>query len=143
MNEIDRRTFVWTTAGALVAGGLGGCASLQTVPVSSRGGVVRLVLSDYPQLEGPGGSLLIQPPDLEHHLFVLAQRDGGYAVISPVCTHQGCSVDVSGDRMACPCHGSEYDRTGQVLKGPAERALERYPAELSSTGELVIRLGTL
>jgi len=136
----DRREFVQITAGAILATGLGACASLQTVPVQSRSGVIRLVVHDYPQLERAGGFLRIQPPALEHHLVVLSQEGGGYAVVSPVCTHRGCTVDVAGDRLACPCHGSEYDRSGQVVRGPAERSLERYPAELTPEGELVIRL---
>ncbi len=139
-SPMNRRGFVQVAAGALVAGSLGGCASLQTIPVQSRGGVVRFAVRDYPQLEGPNGFLRIQPPALEHHLVVLAQEGGGYAVVSPICTHRGCTVDVASGRLACPCHGSEYDRTGQVLKGPAERSLERYAAELTAEGELVIRL---
>ena len=137
---LDRRGFVQIAAGAIFASSLGACASLQTVPVQSRSGVIRLAVGDYPQLERVGGFLRIQPPALEHHLVVLSQEGGGYAVVSPVCTHRGCTVDVASDRLACPCHGSEYDRAGQVLKGPAERSLERYPAELTPGGELVIRL---
>ena len=139
-DPMGRRGFVQITAGALIAGSLGACASLQTVPVQSRGGIIRLVVRDYPQLERAGGFLRIQPPAFEHHLVVLWQERGGYAVVSPVCTHRGCTVDVASDRLACPCHGSEYDRAGQVLKGPAERSLDRYPAELTPEGELVIRL---
>ncbi len=141
-DPIGRRDFVQATAAAAVAASLGGCASLQTVRVESRGGVVRLRIADYPQLQGPGGYLRVETATREEHLVVLALRDGGYAALSPVCTHQGCTVDVAGDRLACPCHGSEYDRTGEVLRGPAERRLDRYPVEVTPDGELLIRLGT-
>lgn len=140
VSHMRRREFVHAAAGALVAGGLVGCASLQTVPIQTRGGVARLRIRDYPQLEGPGGALRIQPAGLDHHLLVLAQAGGDFAVLSPICTHRGCTADVAGDRIACPCHGSEYDRTGRVLRGPAEEALSRYPADLTTDGELVIRL---
>jgi cytochrome b6-f complex iron-sulfur subunit len=45
--------------------------------------------------------------------------------IRPVCTHLGCTVEWKADvkHFVCPCHGSEYDATGQVTKGPANRAL--------------------
>ena len=39
---------------------------------------------------------------------------------------RGCTVDVHGERLVCPCHGSTYNRSGEVLKGPAQRALQRY-----------------
>jgi Rieske Fe-S protein len=27
----------------------------------------------------------------------------------------------------CPCHGSEYSNTGEVLKGPTQQPLRRLP----------------
>lgn len=43
---------------------------------------------------------------------------------SAVCMHQGCLVAVSGSKLACPCHGSQFNpRTGAVLAGPASRPL--------------------
>jgi Rieske Fe-S protein len=43
---------------------------------------------------------------------------------SAVCTHQGCTVGVSGAAIACPCHGSRFDLdTGNVTRGPATRPL--------------------
>lgn len=42
-----------------------------------------------------------------------------------VCTHLGCTVNVTADGLACPCHGSRFDRQGRVLQGPADRPLKR------------------
>ena len=43
---------------------------------------------------------------------------------SSKCTHQGCTVEPDGAKLACPCHGSVYDaRTGKVLSGPAPSPL--------------------
>jgi cytochrome b6-f complex iron-sulfur subunit len=72
---------------------------------------------------------------------VLRLDDGQYAVISPICTHQGCTVDIQGPRLVCPCHGSTYDREGRVLRGPAERALTRANVELTN-GVLVVNLAS-
>ena len=139
-NSVHRRDFVQAAASALFAGGLVGCASLVTVPVETRAGRIRLVIRNHPQLDVPGGHLRIQPAELQHHLIVLALNDGDFAVLSPVCTHQRCMVEVAGSRIVCPCHGSEYERTGRVLVGPAERPLQSYPVERTPAGELVIDL---
>jgi len=58
-------------------------------------------------------------------------REGGavYA-LNLVCTHLGCTVQVFPGELVCPCHGSRFDRQGRVLKGPADRPLERYRVEL-------------
>jgi Rieske Fe-S protein len=46
-----------------------------------------------------------------------------------VCTHLGCTVNVTPKELICPCHGSSFDRQGKVLKGPAVRPLLRYTVE--------------
>ncbi len=57
-------------------------------------------------------------------------RDGEVCTaISLVCTHLGCTVSVNPGGMSCPCHGSSFDRHGNVLTGPAERQLARLSVE--------------
>jgi cytochrome b6-f complex iron-sulfur subunit len=138
--SMERREFVQMTACAALGAGVTGCASIALVPVTSSEGRARLVVRNHPQLATPGGHIRIQPDSLAHHLVVFATEDGGFTVLSPVCTHQQCIVDVAGARLVCPCHGSEYDRSGSVLVGPAERRLARYHANLTPDGELVIDL---
>ena len=49
-------------------------------------------------------------------------RDYG---LNAVCTHLGCVVpwQASENKFICPCHGSQYDNTGKVVRGPAPRSL--------------------
>lgn len=44
----------------------------------------------------------------------------------PTCTHMGCTLQWNQAERSwdCPCHGSRYDETGEVLTGPAISALE-------------------
>jgi len=55
--------------------------------------------------------------------------DSGYHAIGLACTHLGCTVAVTPSELVCPCHGSVFDRKGNVLKGPADRPLARYAVE--------------
>lgn len=124
---IDRREFVarCSCAGALLA--MGGCVAMVTHPVPVVDGRVAISLAQFPELAAPLGAIKVQPTQLEDPLYVLAQPGGEFLAVSPICTHRGCTVDVQSERLVCPCHGSTYDRAGNVLRGPAQRALTSYP----------------
>ena len=137
---VDRREFVVTCACLLAGGVLSACASVAARPVPVASGQIRLALAEHPELGRPEGALKIMPQGAAAPLYVLRLHGDTFAVLSPICTHQGCTVDMQGPRLVCPCHGSTYDREGKVLRGPAERALTRFTANLSD-GVLVIDLG--
>jgi Rieske Fe-S protein len=135
--SLARREFV-TTCACLFAGGLvSACASLAARPVPLTDGRIRLALAEHPELTRPEGALKILPQGATNPLYVLRLDNGEFAVISPICTHQGCTVDIQGPRLVCPCHGSTYDREGRVLRGPAQRSLTHFTAAVSD-GVLVI-----
>lgn len=68
-------------------------------------------------------------------------------VVVGVCTHLGCvplgqkTGEVRGDYDGwfCPCHGSHYDTSGRIRKGPAPTNLEVPPYSFLS--DSVIRIG--
>jgi len=37
---------------------------------------------------------------------------------------------VSGDKLQCPAHGSEYNNRGNVTNGPADRDIRSFPVSL-------------
>ena len=43
------------------------------------------------------------------------------------CTHQGAELQVFGDKLQCPAHGSEFTNKGIVQSGPAETKLRSFP----------------
>ena len=45
--------------------------------------------------------------------------------INAICTHLGCVVpwNSGANKYMCPCHGSQYDSTGKVVRGPAPLSL--------------------
>jgi Rieske Fe-S protein len=129
---VGRRQFVGRTIGAALTlpllPMLSACASLVTHPVTPVAGQLRLALGAYPQLAVPDGSLLVMPAGTDVPVYVLALGGRTFAALSPICTHRGCTVQIRATRLVCPCHGSTYDREGRVVRGPAQRALTRYPA---------------
>jgi cytochrome b6-f complex iron-sulfur subunit len=83
--------------------------------------------SDVPQR----GALVFR----QARVAVIRRQEEIYA-LSLVCTHLGCTVNVTPQNLICPCHGSVFDREGAVLKGPSNRPLERL--EVQDQGETLV-----
>ena len=58
------------------------------------------------------------------------------------CTHLGCLINkAQGDKLICPCHGSEFNLEGKALKGPANKPLRELEYLADEEGnEIVIKL---
>lgn len=67
-------------------------------------------------------------------------KDPSWLVVLGVCTHLGCvPIANAGDfgGYYCPCHGSHYDASGRIRKGPAPLNLE-VPPHVFNEGLLVV-----
>ncbi len=58
---------------------------------------------------------------------VLKNDQGENIELSAVCTHMGCIVGWNSALKSwdCPCHGSRFAATGEVLRGPATKPLAK------------------
>lgn len=83
--------------------------------------------------------------------YLCRLEDGGFLAVSRKCTHLGCTVPWvdKEKRFACPCHGSAFDITGEVVSPPAPRALDIYGLSVKNnvvwvdTGKRIKRRGFL
>ena len=69
-------------------------------------------------------------------------ESGEWLVMIGVCTHLGCvPLNNAGEfgGWFCPCHGSHYDISGRIRKGPAPKNLEVPVAKFVDDG--IIKLG--
>lgn len=87
--------------------------------------------------DGSDGNRFLTPPDGAEGVA------GEWLVMIGVCTHLGCVPigDGAGDfgGWFCPCHGSHYDTSGRIRKGPAPTNLPVPVAEF--VDETTIKLG--
>merc|ERR1711908_112695 len=70
--------------------------------------------------------------------------------INAVCTHLGCVVpwNQAENKYMCPCHGSQYNNQGKVVRGPAPLSLaighvkaDTGPIQISTWTETDFRTG--
>lgn len=81
-----------------------------------------------------GTSFLFRYPTQEDPAILVALQDG-FVAYSQKCTHLGCVVYPEGDELECPCHEGFFDiRTGDVLRGPPERPLQRIEVQVRDDG---------
>ncbi len=69
---------------------------------------------------------------------LLIHNENGFTAISLVCTHLGCTLESKQDGFACPCHGSRFDLNGNVVRGPANKALSSLKVSVTDDGRLHI-----
>lgn len=132
--------FLWPN----LSGGLGGLvrvapvdAIVETDPAFARG---------YPHVVAAASSFLVNVP------AALALASGTPIHRTPVpsellalwrkCPHLGCMVPPLCEetkRFECRCHGSTYNAIGEkLLKGPAERGMDRFAVLVEEDGTVVI-----
>ena len=133
MADSSRRRFLGMVGG-IAATGVCGCSS----------GSAPSPIGDVPA--GNASSLpvgTLKPIDGEP---VCIGRDaGGVYAMTLTCTHQGCDIadggTVSAAGLQCPCHGSQFDANGSVVRGPAASPLVHYAVSADSAGNLTIHGG--
>lgn len=66
--------------------------------------------------------------------FYIVRNELGFLALWQKCTHLGCAVPwVEGEnQFHCPCHGSLFDKVGEVTSGPAPRPMDLFPITIKS-----------
>jgi nitrite reductase/ring-hydroxylating ferredoxin subunit len=74
----------------------------------------------------PGEGALLRE-GLTGRIAAYRQPGGGLVRLAAACTHAGCTVHWNSFEKCwdCPCHGSQFAPDGEVLCGPAVKALQR------------------
>lgn len=83
--------------------------------------------------------VVVENNNLQYPIVVFRYSEDKYGAFLMKCTHQGTELQVFGDRLQCPAHGSEFSQTGSVQNGPANQNLRSFPI-LSELENLKINL---
>lgn len=130
MSPLTRRTVLCGVAAVCGTATLSGCAGggggSAAAPEDVPEGADLVALADVPV----GGAVSAKGP-LGGPVLVARRSETEVVAFSAVCTHEGCTVEPSEEGLDCPCHGSRFETlTGEVVSGPAGRALPRIEVEV-------------
>jgi nitrite reductase/ring-hydroxylating ferredoxin subunit len=113
---------------------LSGCAGTRYLSVPIEGdSLVVPVQSFTPEEKKALKYLVVHNDRLEYPICVYRFSENEYKALLMKCTHQGTELQVFGDRLQCPAHGSEFSNTGEVQNGPADTPLRTFAVTV--TGE--------
>jgi cytochrome b6-f complex iron-sulfur subunit len=137
MTEVTRReSFVKLGLGSLAAAGCGAAVFgyeflspnvlYEPSPIANVGKPDRF----------PPDSLTADPGS---GIYIVRAAEGFYA-LSATCTHLGCLTAWKPELgiIACPCHGSKFNRQGTKVDGPAPKPLPWLKVWLSDEGDLLV-----
>jgi len=79
--------------------------------------------------------IVAQNNSLEYPICVYRTSAESYEALYMRCTHQGTELQVFGERLQCPAHGSEFTSSGKVQNGPADQPLRKFP--VTTDGESI------
>ncbi len=105
---------------------LAACATTSSLAVAVEGGRISMDLTELNERMSGGNAIVLTAPELSEAILLLRRDSGEFEAIGSRCTHLGCRVRPTGHVLSCPCHGSAFDLDGTVLRGPAQKPLNRY-----------------
>lgn len=131
-----RKEFIETccvicAGGGLITTLLEGCAGSKIITVALEGKGLSVPLKEFVVIKKDKmviiKYLILQNDQLQYPICLYRFDDKNYAALWMRCTHQGTELQVFGDKLHCPAHGSEFNNRGGVENGPAADALKTFP----------------
>jgi cytochrome b6-f complex iron-sulfur subunit len=138
INRREFLNFAWLASLGFLTVSMGGMTFLFAMPRFKEGefgGVVSVgTVAELPSTDAP-------PANYPKVKFWLSNTDEGVSAIYKVCTHLGClyNWNEQENKFICPCHGSQFEKDGIYITGPAPRSLDLFVVQAvdPATGEVL------
>ena len=119
----------------MMVGSLSSCATIPVYKTTITNNKVSVPAALFAQSDFQ----IIQFKDLYYNIGLRKEKDGSYTVLLLRCIHADNQLTSTGNGFKCNLHGSEFNKEGQVIQGPAEHALKKYPTEIVSN-QIIIHI---
>ena len=139
---MERRNFIKSTCNICLLGAAGfftsqmqGCSPASfpvfKTDVHDKKITVPLSLFDKSSLQ------IVRPKNMYYDIAVQKKEGNSYSALLLLCTHQQTQLTVTGNGYNCALHGSNFDKNGNVTKGPAETPLQHLNTFVSNTNLII------
>jgi cytochrome b6-f complex iron-sulfur subunit len=124
-NRREFLNFVWLASLGFLTLDIAGMTYLFSMPRFKEGefgGRVRVgTVSEMPKV-------VAGPENYPKVKFWLSNTQEGAFALYKVCTHLGCLYNWKDqdNKFVCPCHGSQFQKNGTYIQGPAPRSVDRF-----------------
>lgn len=150
MNKINRKKFIKQCGYACLVGlsvspFLQSCLSVNLIQNNRVSGQINgsdlvVPLSSFDTKKNTKGLyIIVHHEQLKYPICVYRFSENNYSALLMSCTHQGTELQVFGEKLECPAHGSEFNAKGNVENGPAEESLRTFSVKIEE-GHLRISL---
>lgn len=136
---MDRKDFI-KTCGFACMGSIGmgtalqACSTTKQVRGKIAGDDLVIPVSSFETKNGNNTYfkkyIVVHNDILQYPICIYRFDEHTYSALWMRCTHQGTELQVFGDRLQCPAHGSEFDNKGTAQNGPADVKLRTFPVIL-------------
>lgn len=109
---------------------LQGCSGTKYLNASIEDSDMIVPIAAFAEKGSYRSYIVVENEILQFPICVYRLSGVEYKALWMQCTHQGNELQVFGDRLQCPAHGSEFTRTGDVQNGPAYMSLRTFPVAL-------------
>lgn len=137
---MDRRKFIESSCFACLAIAIGGvaissCSNMKIVNAFADNGYLIVDKSEFidAQSNEEYKSIIVSSNSLKKPLILFKTGADSYEATSLECTHKQVKLDLVGDKLECPAHGSVFEKNGKVIKGPAKKDLKQYSVDKTAT----------
>jgi Rieske Fe-S protein len=145
---MNRRKFISNSCVAC-AGGIGlsyllsSCASTHYVAGTLEPKGISIPMSEFADSKKQNQTMrdfiIVHHDNLEFPIYLYRINKDEYSALWMKCTHQGSELNAGGDHLYCSSHGSEFDKKGNAIHGPAEKNLRSFPAYIQND-KIIIEL---
>lgn len=105
--------------------------ALPVLNASVASNTITLTIDASSPLASVGSAALVQAS--AGNFLVARTAQDTFNAMTAVCTHEACTVTgFQSGTFVCPCHGSQYNTSGAVTKGPAPSSLRRFNTQFAN-----------